>query len=207
MADSGSPMADGGPIEPPRAAAGISLVAAALLLAPARAAAIEIVAVEASHAEQHYQLAIEAVLSATPEQVLAVLTDYTRLHELHPRLRESRSLGSAVTGTDEVYTRFEGCLLLFCRRLSRVELIQRSHEGLLAVDLPGRGSFKEGRTTWRLGPDVHGTRLRYEARFVPDFWVPPLLGPGVLTRSMRQMTLETLAEVERRAGRMDRTTQ
>jgi hypothetical protein len=150
MADSGSPMADGGLIEPPRAAAGISLVAAALLLAPARAAAIEIVAVEASHAEQHYQLAIEAVLSATPEQVLAVLTDYTRLHELHPRLRESRSLGSAVTGTDEVYTRFEGCLLLFCRRLSRVELIQRSHEGLLAVDLPGRGSFTytSGLSTW-----------------------------------------------------------
>jgi len=199
MTRGGWRFADGGWTGRAGAFAGIALLAS-LLLAPAHVAAIEIIAISASHTAQRYELAIEAVLAAAPEQVLAVLTDYARLQELHPRLRESRSLGSVGPGADEVYTRFEGCVLLFCRKLSRVELIQRNREGLLAIDLPGRGSFKEGRTTWRLEPDGQGTRLRYEARFVPDFWVPPLIGPGILARSMRQMTLETLAEVEHRAS-------
>lgn len=175
----------------------LALVGVALAAAPA--AGFELVSAVAGRDGSTYQLDIEARFRATPEGLLAVLTDYARVHELHPALLESRSLGAVAPDTEEVYTRFEGCVLLFCRTLHRVERIRLDGLTLVAEDVPARGSFAEGNTTWRLEPDGDGTRLRYSARFVPAFAVLPLFGPGVLSRSLERMTLESMAEADRRA--------
>lgn len=181
------------------------LLAAALSLAsPASAAlAMEVKSVAASREGPAYVLRIEAVLAAPPGPLMEVLTDYDRIHELHPRILQSRSLGRVDPVTEEVYTRFEGCVLFFCRSLDRVERIQVVDHTLFAEDVPGRGSFSEGRTVWRMAAEGRGTRLHYVARFVPAFWVGPLIGPGVLARSVERMTIETMAEVERRAAAGD----
>lgn len=176
------------------------IAAVLLLLSPACAAvAMEVKSVEAGREGPAYVLRIEAVLAAPPGRLMAVLTDYDRIHELHPRILQSRSLGRVDQVTEEVYTRFEGCVLFFCRSLDRVERIQVVGHTLFAEDVPGRGSFSEGRTVWRMAAEGTGTRLHYVARFVPAFWVAPLIGPGVLARSVERMTIETMAEVERRA--------
>lgn len=161
--------------------------------------AFELLSVEAGRDGDAYLLRIEARFEASPEQVLAVLTDYDRIHELHPRMVESRSLGRAPSGATEVQTRFEGCVLLFCRVLQRVEEIRAENDTLLAEDVPGRGSFSEGRTSWQFSPHGDGALLRYEARFVPAFPVAPLIGPAILARSVERMTIETMTEAERRA--------
>lgn len=181
------------------------LLAAALSLAsPASAAlAMEVKSVAASREGPAYVLRIEAVLAAPPGPLMEVLTDYDRIHELHPRILQSRSLGRVDPVTEEVYTRFEGCVLFFCRSLDRVERIRVVDHTLFAEDVPGRGSFSEGRTVWRMAAEGTGTRLHYVARFVPAFWVAPLIGPGVLARSVERMTIETMAEVERRAAAGD----
>lgn len=185
-----------------RSRAALPAVGGALLwLAPAASLdSFELVSVEASREGSAYLLRIEATFDASAERLLPVLTDYERIHELHPRMVESRSLGTVGPATEETYIRFEGCVLFFCRTLHRVERIRIQGESLLAEDVPGRGSFREGRTKWRFSPEGTGTRLRYETRFVPAFHVPPLVGPAVLARSVERMTLETMAEADRRAG-------
>lgn len=175
-----------------------------VLLAPVAAASgLELVSVAASRDGDAYELRIEAVHASPPAKILAVLTDYDRIHELHPRILESRSLGRVAPDTEEVYTRFEGCVLFFCRTLHRVEHIHVDGHSLFAEDVPGRGSFTEGHTIWRLTAEGTGARLHYVARFVPAFWVAPLIGPGVLARSVERMTIETMAEVDRRAASGD----
>ena len=197
-------MAAGGTL-PSRRRSGLWRLAGALvlLLPAARLPAYELVSVETTRDGAAYLLRIEAVFAATPARVLAVLTDYDHIHELHPRVTQSRSLGIVGPATEEVYTRFEGCLLMFCRSIDRVERIRADDGALFAADVPGRGSFREGTTVWRLENEGEQTRLRYEARFVPAFWVPPLIGPGQMSRSVQQMTLELMTEVERRAGQAD----
>lgn len=176
------------------------LAAALLLVLPAHAAvAMEVISVEAGREGPAYVLRIEAEFTAPPGRLMAILTDYDRIHELHPRILQSRSLGHIDAVTEEVYTRFEGCVLFFCRSLDRVEHIRVVGHSLFAEDVPGRGSFTEGRTVWRLAAEGKGTRLHYFARFVPAFWVAPLIGPGVLARSVERMTIETMAAVDRRA--------
>jgi hypothetical protein len=175
----------------------------ATALAPAtRVGAFELVAVEADRDGAAFLLRIDASFDATPTQLMAVLTDYNRLHELHPRIIASRLLGAVDTDDadfEEVYSSFEGCVLIFCRRMHRVERVRVQGGSLFAEDVPGRGSIREGRTHWRFSLHGAGTRLEYEARFVPAFAVPPLVGPTVVARFVKRVTLGAMAELERRA--------
>lgn len=185
---------------PRRAACAGALAAGLMLLAPPEAAeAFELVSVETHRDGPAYVLRIEALFDAPPARLLEVLTDYDRIHELHPRMKVSRSLGPVGADTEEVYSHFEGCVLLFCRDIHRVEHIHAHANTLVAVDVPGRGSFREGRTEWRFTAEGAGARLHYETRFVPAFRIAPLVGPGVLVRSVERMTLETMAEADKRA--------
>lgn len=177
-----------------------------LLLATAAApgaAAFELHSVEASRDGEAYLLQIEASFQASPGQLLQVLTDYDQIHELHHRMVESRSLGAVGPSTEEVFTRFEGCVLMFCRALSRVEQIRLDGNTLHARDVPRRGSFSEGETVWRFSPEAGGARLHYQARVVPAFDVTPVVGPIMLARALEQMTVETMAEADRRAVQLD----
>lgn len=176
------------------------MVALCGALAPGLAAqAFELDAVEAGRDGAVFELRIDARFDATPAQVLATLTDFDRIHELHPGITGSRSLGAFDADSEEVYSRFEGCVLFFCRTVHRVERFSVRGGSLFAEDIQGRGSFSQGRSEWRLSPHGEGARLRYATRFVPDFWVPPLIGARVVARFMERMTLETLAELDRRA--------
>lgn len=180
-----------------------ALLAAASCFLPATAPGFELRSAATTREGPEYVLRIEAEFDAAPDRLLAVLTDYARIHELHPRILESRSLGTVAAATEEVYSRFEACVLVFCRTVHRVEHIRVAGDSLFANDVPGRGSFRSGRTEWHFTRQDGGTLLRYEARFVPAFTVAPILGPAVLTHAAKQMAIETMAEAERRAARSD----
>lgn len=186
----------------PQGLRGAVFTAVAMWFLPAAgAAAFELENAEMQRDGAAFVLEIEARFDATPEELLAVLTDYARVHELHPQLLESRSLGPVGPQTEEVFTRLEGCVLMFCRTLNRVEQIRRTDDSLVATDVPGRGSFSEGRTEWHFTPHEGGARLQYRTRFVPAFSVSPLFGAAAMARSVERMTIETMAEVDRRAVR------
>jgi hypothetical protein len=171
----------------------------ALAVPLADSQAYELVTVEAHRDGAVYQLRVEALFDAPPERLLRVLTDYNRLHELHPQIISSRSFGPVGPATEEVHTSFEGCVLFFCRTVTRAERILLADGSLFGEDIPDRGSFSEGRSEWRLSVEGEGTRLRYETRFVPAFRVPPMLGPAMLARIVERLTVETMAEAEKRA--------
>jgi hypothetical protein len=187
-----------GPARPVRVASSIALFAALFAVTPV-AAAFELLRVETSRDGPAYLLRIEARFDAQPEQLLAVLTDYAHIQELHPRIVESRSLGAVDASTEEVYVRVVGCVLFFCKDLHRVERITVDGHELTAIDVPERSSFTEGRTRWQFEARDGGTDLLYESRFVPGFRVAPVVGEMALAHSVERMTLETMAEVERRA--------
>lgn len=179
----------------------LAVAAACLLCAPA--GAFELLAVESRHEGDEYMLQIEARFTAGTDAVMDVLTDFERIHELHPGLLESRSLGRVAPGVEEVYLRSEACVLLFCREMHRVEHIRVEEHALHAVDVPRRGSFRSGATSWRFTPDGNGTLLEYQTRFVPAFEPVPMIGPALLLDAVEQMTREIMLEVNRRAMASD----
>jgi hypothetical protein len=52
----------------------------------------------------------------------------------------------------------------------------------------------------RLTAVGEGVRVDYRAVLVPDFWVPPLIGPAVLRRQAERQFEALIAEMMRRAG-------
>jgi hypothetical protein len=175
----------------------------ALLLAWMPARALEVTVAESSREGDEFIFRLEARLEAPVESLIAVLTDFDHIHELHETMTMSRNLGQPEDGVTEVYTELRSCLAVFCRTLHRIERIRRVDDSLEARDVGGRSDFEVGHTLWRFEPDGEGTRLSYEARFRPAFWVPPLFGPAVLARTTRQTTIELLAAAESRARRQE----
>ena len=179
--------------------------AAALLacLVCAPVLALEVVGNQAGRDGEAFTFRLEVLIDAPRERLVAVLTDFGRIHELHRRMVTSRELGEVEPGVVEVYTELKGCVALFCRTIHRTERIRATPDGLLAQDVPGRGDFESGVTRWSFSADGERTRLVYETTLRPAFWVPPLLGPMVLANTTRRTTIEMLAAAERRAGQAE----
>ena len=72
---------------------------------------------------------------------------------------------------------------------------------IMTVIDPSMSDFREGRVRYRLLPeDEDSTRLVTDALVVPDFWFPPLIGPALIKRKLRDEALDTALGVERIAA-------
>ncbi len=153
---------------------------------------------EVLHTDDLYSLSLEARLDAPPLAVFAVITDYPHIQDLHRRVRESRVLRRIDARTAEVYTLVKGCVaVIFCKSVRRVELVtENAPYELTAEVISGESDLKSGLVHWQLSPEGEGTRLLYDSEMEPDFWVPPLLGDALMSRSIRNTTEEMIDRVE-----------
>jgi hypothetical protein len=67
---------------------------------------------------------------------------------------------------------------------------------IVATVIPERSNARYARTQWRLQPLDGGTLLRYELEMEPDFWVPPVIGPPLVKRALKQGGARAAARVE-----------
>lgn len=162
--------------------------------------AAEVRAVTVSHRDDAFKIEFDAVVDAPAKRVYAVLADYARLGKLNPAIT-AMSVEATPTGHgDRVRSVIESCVLFFCRQIVQVEdVVEPDPNTISARIVPGAGDFKSGSCFWRVTGEGPRTRLHYEATRVADFWIPPLIGPWAIKRTMREqlefsvMTLERLA--------------
>jgi hypothetical protein len=174
--------------------------------ASALAAAATIDELDVDRHRGSYSLEADAWLDATPESTYAVLTDfddnaYARISRVY---KESRYLDPAPDGTPVVYTRMEGCLLWHCVVLERTELLETEEPYYIkSVALPEGSNFKHSKSEWVLEPEGDGTRMTYTLEMEPDFFVPPVIGPWYLKRTLSQGGLRAVNRIERLARERD----
>lgn len=182
------------------AVASVGLVVSALCYA----AAIDVLEVERERGL--YSLNAEARLDATPESIFAVLTDYddNRFSRISRVYKESRYLDPAPDGTPLIYTRMEGCVLWHCMSLERTERLEtRAPYHIKSVALREGSNFKHAMSEWQLERDGDGTKMKYLLEMEPDFFVPPLVGPWYLKRTLSQGGLRAVMRIERLARELD----
>ena len=89
------------------------------------------------------------------------------------------------------------CVLIFCKALVKVERIDiQAPNIILASALPEVSDFKLFNTRWTLKPVEGGTKVLYEAELIPDFWVPPIIGPWALKRKFKHSADEIGMRIE-----------
>jgi hypothetical protein len=85
------------------------------------------------------------------------------------------------------YTRYESCVLFYCKVVEKVERILVDTPGLIRTSaVPARSDFVSNESTWRIEADGDGTLLTFEAEFDPDFWIPPMIGNWAIRRKLER---------------------
>jgi len=170
---------------------------AALLLLPATALAGEILASSVNHDGEGYTLSITARIDAPPDTVYRSITDFDNLAAINPAIEESRLLGAPQPDTRRVRSVIRVCILVFCKRVVQVQDVTLlPGYAIVAVILPERSDFRSGIARWQLTPSGSATELLFSNSFVPDFWVPPVIGPWLIKRKLVWEVTETAMYIE-----------
>jgi hypothetical protein len=175
---------------------------AVLLLVPASAAAADILASSVTHADGRYELAIRARIDAPRDAVYRAITDYTNLAAINPDIEVSELLATTPAGVATVRTVIHVCILVFCKRVEQLQRVtQPDASSIEAVIIPEGSDFRWGFARWQLAsPTAATTELQFTDSFVPDFWVPPVIGPWLLERKLVREVTETAGYIEARQG-------
>jgi hypothetical protein len=150
----------------------------------ARSAELREVQVERD--DDHYQLNSSAWFNVSQDALYAVLTNHDLFTKFTSAIAESRNVEPDDQGRPQFYSRMEGCVLLWCKSFDRngYLLLQPKTE-IIAISNPDNSDFRLSEERWELIPEGDGTLLVYQFKMVPDFWVPPVIGPYFIVRSLR----------------------
>lgn len=142
--------------------------------------------IEVEREEDRYTLRSVTWFDTRPVDLYAVLSDYDLFHRFTSAIAESKNLELDEKGRPEYYTRMEGCVLVWCRSFVRIGYLELdpTHE-IIAITDPERSDFKMANERWQIRAEDGGSLLIYEFDMVPDFWVPPVIGPYYVKRALR----------------------
>lgn len=154
---------------------------------------------EVSRKRGRYELYAETFLAAKPEEIYQVLLEYddNAFQRISSVYKESRYMPPAEDGTPIIFTRMEGCMLFFCKSMSRVERLEvEGHDAIRTYTLPEQSDFSYSRSEWLFEPAGDGTRMTYILIMEPDFWVPPIIGPWLVKRVLSRGGLHAIERIE-----------
>lgn len=152
---------------------------------------------ETAHANGRYTVSFEVVLDAPRDKVWRIMTDYERLPRVSKIITESRVLERQDANRHRVGVTLEACVLFFCKTVKRVvEIAAKPSTDITVTEDPASPHFRSAVERWRVAAEGAATRLNYTAEVVPNFFIPPLIGPPVVKYFLRREIRLTAFEVE-----------
>ena len=171
---------------------GILLLVSSLSFAQAG----ELLDAHVNYEDEHYFLHLDMRISGKSDRIYAILTDYDHLPAVNDTIVSSKLLESK-DGQHRVQYVSEGCVWIFCRRINQVVIVSELANGfILSETQPALSDLRYGRTLWHVIDEGDTTRLTYDADFVPDFWVPPLIGPMIFKKRILEEGQKTINGIE-----------
>lgn len=185
-------------IQAPRCSAAAVFAASFLLAAQclSQPAAAEELSIEIVRDGDFIVVKASAGLKASPRIAWEVLTDYDRLAEFIPDIHSSRVLRREADGV--VVEQIGEFGFLFFRQRIEVTMAVSEEPPRRVVARAIAGNMKNMEGLYELHPTQPGIRLDYYGRFVPDFFLPPLIGMPMVRRSLERRFRAMVEEIERR---------
>jgi hypothetical protein len=149
-----------------------------------------------------YRLQAQGLIEAPKDTVWQVLTDYSALHRVSPRIIESELVGVTADGVSRVRTLNRLCFLAFCRDLRHLQLIRELNHGEFESDsVAAESDLARGYARWRLQDQGATTRLDIDFSFAMDSyaWVPSFIGRFVAASALKEDAEELIDGIERTA--------
>jgi hypothetical protein len=158
----------------------------------------EVLVAQASHDRGLYHVEVDMRLDAPKAEVWRMLTDFAHYNQLNEAIQLSEVLEQRNPEDYRVRTVTDACVYLFCKTLVQVQdVIEVNNSYLAARVLPELSHFRYGLARAYVWEEGVQTRVRVLAEVEPDFWIPPLIGPWLITSKLRSEALETVRNLER----------
>ncbi len=148
-----------------------------------------------------YHVHAEAHIDAGMKAVRAVITDYDHMHWITGAVLESEVLERPAPGVAVVFVRTRACFSFFCKTIEQVQRVNARDANVIVFETQAGGDLKQGRTEWRLREiGERRTRLTWDMTMEPDFWVPWLIGPGLITSGLADEGRDMINGIEKLAN-------
>lgn len=169
-----------------------------LLAAPLITEAAELRSVTFEKRDGLYYATSEVWLDAERRKIFDVLSDWDISTQFSSLIVESRNVEADEQGRAGFYMKNKGCVLFFCRTFERYGYVENEQNELIrAIAIAEKSDFELSDERWYLDDDGDGTRIRYEMKMKPKFWIPPIVGPYAIKKKIRKDGLEALERIER----------
>jgi carbon monoxide dehydrogenase subunit G len=174
----------------------IALCALCAVLSGSRFASAGELTIDVAREGEFVSVKASAEVNADLPTAWEVVTDYDHLAEFIPDMRSSR-----------VVRRDEGSVLVEQKGEFGFFFFRQAIDVILSVsEQPPRrivartvaGNLKDMEASYELKASASGVRLDYAGRFVPDFFLPPLIGIPLVRRSLERRLRSMVSEIERR---------
>ncbi len=177
-----------------------TLISFSLLILARPAAGYELRKIEVAHDHGRYSVHMRVTLDAKAADVFAVLSEVKLLPRINPAVRRIHSQPSSAPNSLRVFSEIRLCIAYFCRLIKQVQdmSFEKALDGgvVHARVLPELSDLRHGVAIWRVAQCDAKTCLRFDASLEPDFWVPPLIGPWLIQRKLREEARQTSAGLE-----------
>jgi hypothetical protein len=152
----------------------------------------------AKYKNDRFIIKVIGVVSATPEQVFAVLTDYKNITKISPKIIESQIIKTD-GDTTIVKTVTKGCVWFFCKEIINTTATSILEKHIQSITIAAQSDLKFGQMVWNIKEVKLGTQIDYYAEIEPDFFVPPLIGSYFIKNSMLEEAKYFIDSVEKLA--------
>jgi len=145
-----------------------------------------------------FDIRVELVVDATPEEVFAVLTDYDHMARFVSNVLESQILqrdGNRIAVEQKSLLAF-GLLRLEFTNVREVELLPFHEIRSRVTD----GDMLGSSFTTKIAAKGTMTQIDNRGSFISNRWIPPLIGNAVLEAETRKQFQEFRVEILRRKG-------
>ena len=168
-----------------------------LLLFCGAAGAAELRTVVMERNDGRYILTSEVWFDTDIESIYAVFLDYDIRSRFSSFIVESRNLEPTANEQRRFYIRNHGCVWFYCQSFVRSGHVE--HEPLVFIRStadPAISDFHASLESWRFQPEGTGTLVAYDFEFEPKFWIPPLIGPYMLEKKLRNDSVRAIDRIE-----------
>lgn len=146
--------------------------------------------------DDHYVLHLDMRIDADADDVYDILMDFSNMYLVNDSIISSTLLESK----GKIHKlRFvsDGCVWFYCREVAQLVTVTELGQGYILTETdPTESDLLYGKTLWQIIDEGETTRVKYNADYVPDFWVPPLFGSAIFQDRLLEEGMKTINGLE-----------
>lgn len=147
--------------------------------------------------DKKFLYSFEAQINARHDRVLDKLYNFGQWDRLNDNISKSKVLETLPDNKIKRLLTLTQCIFTFCFNLKFVEIVTLSKDRLEMNIVAGEGNFSAGRAIWETASEgAYKTLIRVNATLIPDFWIPPVIGPLVLEKVFLKQIKKTIETIE-----------